>query len=111
MFEGKPSKVFSGQGDGSCKGSKTKLLVLDDDELVAEVERVEVKYSRDSVFLEDSDDNEWDYSGLFSAFDVGSMPEDIAPHGYDSEFWSPLIEDAYDGSNAVELLCTDIKPF
>lgn len=112
----------------SSVGSKTSFIDLDDEDLVNEVEKFEERMRSESnphvggsssglsgvdrTVSEDGhafDDIRGTSEGLESDY-IGPQEvdeRDVRPRGYDYDFWSPLLEGDFGGSNAVELVFND----
>ncbi|CAH2034812.1 unnamed protein product [Thlaspi arvense] len=101
---GRNAEMYDGYG--SSAGSKTFPLEVDDEEILSHVEMTEEKRRRERSEVADGDCTtekfESDSEGSGQSFD-----EDInvQPMGCDNDFWEPLLDDSYGGSNAAEFMC------
>lgn len=112
---------MEGYGPGSSKNGSERVATrkacthdevwTDDEELISVLEEVEAKMMRggkenvgvDSEGVVSDDDDDCDLVDSSDAF--------VRPKGYDEEFWEPLINEEYVGSNAIEIMCNNNDAF
>ncbi|WZZ70344.1 hypothetical protein YC2023_081716 [Brassica napus] len=98
----------------SSAASKTKVINLaGDDEFVQEVEKVEEKILSGSLKGESSkgeDENGYSLETYIEVNVEGDLDEiELRPRDYDKEFWKPLLDGDYGGSNAVNVVFNEDK--
>lgn len=107
------------------------VVVVDDDEVLAEVEEVEARITEkrgpivseaetgcncgepvqrssveNSEGVDEGSSDEEDGLGVLESPVEGE--EIVEPEGYDREFWGNFLDEDYGGSNAVEVMCSEI---
>ncbi|KAH0874178.1 LOW QUALITY PROTEIN: hypothetical protein HID58_071540, partial [Brassica napus] len=87
-------------GKVSSAASKIDNVVVEEDELLREVEKVEEKIRGESLRSNEGEPCETSDSDSSLADEVDDR--DVRPRGYDKEFWAPFIREDNDGSDVVD---------
>lgn len=99
------SRVSSKEGRASTGVSKVDVVNLEDEEFFREVEKVEETIKARSSLKREFDQGSGSQSSGGTVDGLRDVDErDIRPRGYDKEFWSPLIDGEFGGSNAVNVV-------
>ena len=105
-------------------GSKTPKIPItqDDDTVIAEVEVLEAMYNRRDEQLHSSDSEKKsrtsassdEYEDFFGDSEEevkdGENVDEVAPTGFDTEFWGHFLDDELAGSDASEIMCSPRVP-
>ncbi|KAL0705357.1 hypothetical protein Bca4012_071782 [Brassica carinata] len=83
----------------SSAASKFNAVVVEEDELIREVEKVEEKIRDDSLRSNEGEPSKTIDSDSSLADEVDDR--DVRPRGYDKEFWAPFIREDNSGSDVV----------
>lgn len=91
--------------------SKEDECTREDEELIAVTEEAEEKMRSGGIHSVGAGSSgvETDDEDEYAVVDIGDVY--VRPCGYEKEFWEPLINEDYGGSNAVEIMCSSNDAF